>query len=182
MSLQKRSDAVEETTAPAAEPTHEESKQKPVYVYIIILFVAAAMLIVVSLLAHQRSNEQVIGELQTSVNALQNLQESQELNMQLKDQIEDYEEQIQDYEVQLSDAETEGETAAATIEALQWLGIIEQLYGAEEYTTCLETIDKFKASGTMNYLPTDNTLTETAVSPAQRLADIEYAISQMTGE
>lgn len=184
MKLEKRGAAAEETAAEEKSvPTIPVGKQKPVYVYIAILFVAAAMLIVISLLMHRHSNEEVIGELQSSVNALEALQESQLQNMELQNQLEEKDDLIAQLEAQLSEleasAKTEAEAAAATAEALQWLAIIEQQYGMEEYDTCLESIEKFKLSGTVEYLPADNTLTETAVSPAERFADLEWAVTNM---
>ncbi len=192
MKLEKHSAAAEETAAAetaetAVEeksvPTISADKQKPVYMYIAILFVAAAMLIVISLVMHRSSNEEVIGELQSSVNALEALQESQLQNMELQNQLEEKADLIADLEGQLAALEAskkeEADAAAATMEALQWLAIIEQQYGMEEYETCFESIEKFKLSGTVDYLPTDNALTETAVSPAERFADIQLAVTHM---
>jgi len=187
MKLEKRSAAEEAPVAEAAEPTAEETsvpslpagRQKPVYVYIAILFAAAAMLIVISLLMHRHSNEEVIGELHSSVNALEALQESQLLNIDLQNEIEEKDDAIAALETQISDLSAAAEEDAAVIEALQWLAIIEQQYGMEEYDTCFESIEKFKLSGTVDYLPTDNTLTETAVSPAERFAIIDEAVSNM---
>ena len=179
MDLEKRS-AAEEAAVETAETGAEEKKapvvsadkQKPVYMYIAILFVAAAMLIVISLLMQRSSNQEVIGQLQSSVNAIEALQESQVQNMELMGQVEDLEEQVED----LTAA---AEESAKVTEALQWLSIIEQLYSAEEYLTCFETIEKFRLSGTVEYLPQDNTLTETALSPAERYAALEQAVTNM---
>ena len=153
-------------------PTIPADKQKPVYMYIAILFVAAAMLIALSLLMHRNSNEEVLGQLQSSVNAIEALQESQLQNIELQKEVSDLEEQ-------LADLTAQAETDAKTAEALQWLAIIEQQYSMEEYQTCFESIEKFKLSGTVEYLPTDNDLTETAVSPAERFADLDWAITNM---
>ena len=164
-----------ETAAPAETeekpvPSLPADKQKPVYVYIAILFAAAAMLIVISLLMHRHSNEEVLGQLQSSVNALEALQESQLQNIELQKEVDGLEEQ-------LTALNAQADEAAKTAEALQWLAIIEQQYGMEEYETCFESIEKFKLSGTVDYLPTENTLTETAVSPAERFAMLDEAVA-----
>ena len=164
-----------ETAAETAAPTHPQNKQKPVYMYICILFVAAAMLIVISLLMQRSSHQEMIGQLQTSVNAIEALQESQVQNMELLGQVEDLEEQV-------ADLTAAAEESAKVTEALQWLAIIEQQYSLEEYATCFESIEKFKLSGTVEYLPQDNTLTETALSPAQRYAILEETVTNMTIE
>ena len=169
MDLEKNTPAAEEEISV---PTVPVDKQKPVYMYIAILFVAAAMLIVISLLMQRSSNQEVIGQLQSSVNAIEALQESQVQNMELLGQVNELEDQ-------LSTLTTESEENAKTIEALQWLSIIEQLYSEEEYATCFETMEKFQLSGTAEYLPQENTLTETALSPAERYAILEKAITKM---
>ena len=140
--------------------------------YIAILFVAAAMLIVISLLMQRSSNEEVIGQLQSSVNAIEALQESQVQNIELLGENEELKDQIAD----LTAAADEN---AKVTEALQWLSIIEQLYSAEEYQTCFESMEKFQLSGTVEYLPEDNNLTETALSPAERYAILEKAVTNM---
>ena len=181
MDMEKNNTAEEvlEAAEPAAEeksaPTLPQNKQKPVYVYICILFVAAAMLIVISLLMQRSSHQEMIGQLQTSVNAIEALQESQVQNTELLGQVEDLEEQV-------ADLTAAAEESTKVTEALQWLAIIEQQYSLEEYATCFESMEKFKLSGTVDYLPQDNTLTETALSPAERYAILEETVTNMTIE
>ena len=80
---------------------------------------------------------------------------------------------------QIADLTAAAEENAKITEALQWLSIIEQLYSEEEYLTCFESMEKFRLSGTVEYLPQDNNLTETALSPAERYAILEKAVTNM---
>ena len=64
-----------ETVSPAAgEPAGSE--KSPVIVYILVLFLAAFLLMLLSLLAHQRSTTRELGRLQSSVSAMQEIQEA----------------------------------------------------------------------------------------------------------
>ena len=102
MKLQKRSEGAPDA-APAPEAPSAGQKNKPVIVYIMILFIVAFLLMAFSFLMHQRSNEEVIGSLQSSVSTLKELQESQDRNMQLQDQLDEAAKQIEDLQDQLSE-------------------------------------------------------------------------------
>lgn len=80
MKLEKRNSA--------GAPEEPESKdRKPVIVYIMILFIAAFLLMALSFFMHQRSNTEVLGQLQSSVSAMQEAQETQEHVMQLQKEL-----------------------------------------------------------------------------------------------
>ena len=64
MKFEKRSGDEAETPSSAPEETPSTGK-KPVVIYIMILFIVAFLLMALSFLMHQRSNSEVIGELQT---------------------------------------------------------------------------------------------------------------------
>ena len=76
MKFEKRS-GDGETPAPAPEDTPSTGK-KPVVIYIMILFIVAFLLMALSFLMHQRSNSEVLGELQDSVTAMQEVQATQD--------------------------------------------------------------------------------------------------------
>ena len=54
-------------------------KDKPVITYIMILFIAAFLLMALSFLMHQRSNTEALGQLQSSMTAMQEIQATQEM-------------------------------------------------------------------------------------------------------
>lgn len=62
------------------DPSGEQAgpSRKPVIVYIMILFIAAFLLMALSFFMHQRSNTEALGQLQSSVSAMQEMQETQE--------------------------------------------------------------------------------------------------------
>ena len=80
MKFEKRAAAGETPT----EQEPQETGKKPVIVYILILFLAAFLLMFLSLLAHQRSNSEALGKLQNSVSAIQEIQATQEQIIELQ--------------------------------------------------------------------------------------------------
>ena len=72
MKFEKRSGG--EAEAPSPAPEDKPSGKKPVVIYIMILFLAAFLLMALSLLMHQRSNTEALGQLQNFVNAMQAVQ------------------------------------------------------------------------------------------------------------
>lgn len=64
MKFEKRADGGEVTPASSETP---ETGKKPVIIYILILFLAAFLLMFLSMLSHQRSNTEALGQLQSSV-------------------------------------------------------------------------------------------------------------------
>ena len=75
MKFEKRADGGDVTPASSGTP---DTGKKPVIVYILILFLAAFLLMFLSMLSHQRSNAEALGQLQNAVSAIQEIQSSQE--------------------------------------------------------------------------------------------------------
>ena len=84
MKFEKRAAAGETST----EQEPQETGKKPVIVYILILFLAAFLLMFLSLLAHQRSNSEALGKLQNSVSAIQEIQATQEQIIELQEKVD----------------------------------------------------------------------------------------------
>lgn len=61
--------------------------KKPVLVYIMVLFIAAFLLMAMSFIAHQRSNTKTIGQLQSSVSAMRDVQELQKQVIDLQNEL-----------------------------------------------------------------------------------------------
>ena len=64
MKFEKRADGGEVTPASSETP---ETGKKPVIIYILILFLAAFLLMFLSMLSHQRSSTEALGQLKSSV-------------------------------------------------------------------------------------------------------------------
>ena len=88
MKFEKRSGDEAETPSSAPEETPSTGK-KPVVIYIMILFIVAFLLMALSFLMHQRSNSEVIGELQDSVTAMQEVQATQDALLDLQNQLDE---------------------------------------------------------------------------------------------
>ena len=110
MKFEKRSGDEAETPSSAPEETPSTGK-KPVVIYIMILFIVAFLLMALSFLMHQRSNSEVLGELQDSVTAMQEVQATQDALLDLQNQLDEAQTTIDALE---SSAE---ETDAALAEA-----------------------------------------------------------------
>ena len=113
MKLEKRG-GDGETPVPQ-EPT---SGKKPVVVYIMILFIVAFLLMALSFLMHQRSNSEVLGELQHSVSAMQEVQAVQDKVIELQEELADAQEEIDSLNDQLAEQEAEAAQVDKKIEAL----------------------------------------------------------------
>ena len=88
MKFEKRADGGEVTPASSETP---ETDKKPVIIYILILFLAAFLLMFLSMLSHQRSNTEALGQLQSSVSAIQEIQATQEQIIELQKRLDETE-------------------------------------------------------------------------------------------
>ena len=86
MKFEKRSGDGAEAPSSAPEETPSTGK-KPVVIYIMILIIVAFLLMALSFLMHQRSNSEVLGELQNSVTTMQEVQREQEKIMELQEEL-----------------------------------------------------------------------------------------------
>ena len=185
MKFEKRSGGGEETPAPAPEEK-PSAGNKPVVIYIMILFIVAFLLMALSFLMHQRSNSEVLGELQDSVNAMQEVQATQEKIIELQEEIAS----LEDENAALQE-ELESETASSgsllverdTLErqysAMLTLYQLQQLYAARDYEGCQDLITDFE-TGLADSLPQD-ALDGGVVSPAQRYQELKAAVEARTG-
>lgn len=138
MKLEKRSSGgpmePEEETSPAG--------KKPVVIYIMVLFIAAFLLMAWSFASHQRSNTEAIGRLQSSVTAMQ---EVQDRVIGLQEELDAAQDQIQDLERDLSLREMETEAYNRQYQALDSLYSLERLYRQENLEGCRKVIDRMEA-------------------------------------
>ena len=159
MKFEKRSGDEAETPSSAPEETPSTGK-KPVVIYIMILFIVAFLLMALSFLMHQRSNSEVIGELQDSLLDLQNqLDEAQTT-------IDALESSAEETDAALAEAQRENQ-------ALLALYTIQQQYSAGDLAGCQASIDAFEASEYRDALP--ETAEEGVTPPSQRYAQLKEA-------
>lgn len=170
MNLEKRSSG-----APEEQPPQENSsRKKPVVVYIMILFVVAFLLMALSFVMHQQSNSKVLGELQDSVSAMQEIQATQDRLLEMEKELSDTEDALEQAESDLEAAKQETLEAQQVQEALLALYELQQLYSAGDMDGCLETLQRMDDEGLVELLPDDRP--EGITSPADRYQQLKEAV------
>lgn len=112
--------------------------KKPVVLYIMILFIAAFLLMAWSFASHQRSNTEAIGRLQSSVTAMQGVQDTM---LTLQDELEEAQDEIEELEREASLRDSELEAYNRQYQALANLYSLERLYRQENLEGCRKVID-----------------------------------------
>lgn len=169
MKLEKRSSG-----GPEEQPEKKPSSRKPVVVYIMILFIAAFLLMALSFFMHQRSNTEALGELQNSVSALQEVQATQDENIQLQEELASANDQIESLKKQLEEANQETAAAQAESEALLALYTLQQQFSAADYDACRITMQSMEDQGLVDLLPDKSE--QDVTSPAQRYQQLKEAV------
>ena len=146
MKFEKRAAAGETPT----EQEPQETGKKPVIVYILILFLAAFLLMFLSLLAHQRSNSEALGKLQNSVSAIQEIQDK------------------------LKTSEDSATALEKENNALLALYTLQQEYLTGNLDGCRLTLQEFSDQKLDELLP--DTAPEGVTTPAQRYLELKEAI------
>ena len=173
MKLEKRSEGADDAT-PAPEASPKGQKNKPVIVYIMILFIMAFLLMALSFFMHQRSNEEVIGTLQSSVSTLQELQESQDKIMRLQSQLTDANKKIETLQSQLDELNSTQSTGSDKTAALLALYTLQQEFSAKDSNACKQTIQAMEDAGQPALLSKD--AIGDVVSPAERYQQLKEAV------
>ena len=171
MKFEKRADGGDVTPSSSEVP---ETGKKPVIIYILILFLAAFLLMFLSLLSHQRSNAEALGQLQNSVSAIQEIQSSQE-------QVIDLQKQLSDVKKELDSAQEEAKAKDGSIaqlekeiDALSALYNLQQEYAAGNLDGCRITLQEISDQGLADLLP--ETALDGITSPAQRYQQLREAV------
>ena len=158
-------------------------KDKPVITYIMILFIAAFLLMALSFLMHQRSNTEALGQLQSSMTAMQEIQATQEKNMELQEQLsktqDELDKTIAAYDGQLAALVGDLDQKQLELDAMMNLYLLQQSYSAGEYESCGEIIQFMEATGQVSALDTESaaegTTPEGVTSPYDRFYQLKDA-------
>ena len=118
MKLEKRSTDTPQTE-PSAVHHHHHKGRSHILIYILILFIAAFLLMTLSFLSHQRTNEQVLGQLSSNVSNLSKLQSALEENLRLQEKINDQTFQMESLEDELDAAQDAQTKLSEKISALE---------------------------------------------------------------
>lgn len=171
MKLEKRSEG-----APDAQPAEEPAadQKKPVIVYIMILFIVAFLLMALSSFMHQRSNEEVIGNLQSSVTTLQEMQAVQDKNIQLQESLQTAQDKIDSLNKAASGYTDNISLLQNQLAAMESLYTLQQEYSNGEFDACKKTIQSMEDNKQGDLLSTQAMNGET--SPAQRYQQLKEAV------
>ena len=168
MKLEKRSSGSDVTP-----DLPEEKGKHPVVVYIVVLFVAAFLLMAMSLVMQHRSN-QAMGRLEDSVSALQETQRVQDENLQLQKEIQDLTEELAQAQSDLAESESQLAEQGQALQALNLLYELQQEYSARDYEACEKTIAALESDGLKDALSQE--VREGLTSPAQRYQQLKDAV------
>jgi len=130
-----------ETTPAYVPPKSEKERAKRVYLYSVILFTAALVLMLWSFLANNRSNEQLRAALKNNTDVLQG---SIEENAAQEKQISALEARIADLQERLEESQEKQIDTLAALAALDWLREMQRAVAAGEDDAAREMIREFE--------------------------------------
>ena len=163
----------------------QAEKNKPVVVYILILFIAAFLLMALSFLMHQRSNTEALGQLQNSVTAMQEVQATQEKNIELQEQLMDLQDELDKttaaYDGQLKALVGDLEQKQLALDAMTNLYLLQQTFSTGDYESCQEIIQIMEANQQVSALEdTGIGLEESTEGTILSLVDRFYQLKDAT--
>lgn len=175
MKIEKRGTVTPEEAAAAQSAPAAEGKHKPVVLYLILLFAIAFLLILFSFVMHQRSNAEVLKELQSQVDTLQQLQDVEARYKDTLEKNDTLNEQVSELEQQAAEA-----SKVQQAQSLVWQ--LEQLYLSGENDACREVLKALKKDELYRSLPTESQYGEgegakTYESPYAAFDRIDRALS-----
>lgn len=173
--------------APEEAPSSPRSGgRKPVIVYILVLFAVAFLLMIWSLFTHQRNNTEALGQLQTSVSTMQEVQELQEQVIQLQQELaearsslEEAREETAAQSQQAAEAQSSAEKYLQQCDALYYLYALQQQYLLRDFDGCRETIRTMEDGGLVELLGEDGGAVD-VTSPALRYRQLKEAVEAQT--
>ena len=171
MKFEKRADGGEVTPASSETP---ETGKKPVIIYILILFLAAFLLMFLSMLSHQRSNTEALGQLQNSVSAIQEIQATQEQIIELQKRLDETEAERDEAKEELKVISDSISDLEKTSQALLALYNLQQEYLTGNLDGCRLTLQEISDQGLAELLP--DTAPDGITAPAQRYLELREAI------
>ena len=167
------------TPSPAAEPP-KKAAGKPVIVYIMIMFIAAFLLMALSMLMHQRTTSEGIGELQHSFSAMADMQAHQEKVIELQEELSAAAEEKAELEAAIADLEKDVKAEELNAKAMTQLYILQLQFQNGDYDDCRNTIQTMETLELTELLPAQKEYT--VPSPAETYETIKAALETMEAE
>ena len=153
MKLTKRGDEPTGTETPkdaGDAPAPQKNSNAAVMRYLVILFAVAFVLIIFSFVMHQRSNAEVMSQLQSQVDTIERLQKVEGDYETLKEQSTGLQASVNSLTEQYNAADKENS-------ALTLLWKLEKLYDSKQYDECKGVIADLQTDDLYAALPDDNT-------------------------
>lgn len=169
-----------ETTPVTPSPAADAPKKpagKPVIVYIMIMFIAAFLLMALSMLMHQRTTSEGIGELQHSFSAMADMQAQQEKVIELQEKLSDAAEEKTDLEDSIAALKESIAAEELETKAMMQLYILQLQFQSEDYDDCRNTIQTMETLELAELLPAQKEYT--VPSPAETYETIKAALEAM---
>ena len=177
--LEEQAIAGEEAEASRQPAEAPAGRKKPVLTYILILFIVAFLLMAMSFAMHQRSNTEAMPQLQSSVNAIQETQKTQEKIIEVQDALREKEKELEDLEKSTAEVQKaqqqQIDAQRCQIDALTNLYSLQQAYSARDFDTC-KTILQAMETGGQQALLEQITAQSGITPPAQRYLQLKEAI------
>ena len=172
----------------AEKNTEEKTSRKsgkPVIIYIMILFIAAFLLMALSFAMHQRSNQEALGDLETSFHStMEEIQETQLRITDLEKELVQTKEALEDAQAEAEDSNTRLNTAERNQEDILSLYAVQQKYSAGDYEGCAALIKEMESNGLAACLPSSQLSTSagSVTAPSVRFQQFKYAVQQKLAE
>ena len=138
------------------------------------MFIVAFLLMTLSFFMHQRSNTEVLGELQSSVNAMQAVQDTQEKVIALQEELAQYQDHVDKLTENVEDLREELDQADLEKQALMGLYTLQQRYANQDYEGCKEILTHMELKGLVELLPKESQDQETP--PYDRFGQLKDAV------
>ena len=147
-------------------------KRSPILIYILIMFIAAFVLMSLSLISNQGEQQQELTGILTDHAAMaEKLQAALEENMQLKKQVSSLTEEVKELEEDLDAAHlsmtltaTENDELQKHLDAMNNLYLLEGAYRVKDYISCISLIQTLERTGLIEYLQSPGAATGDASS------------------
>ena len=167
-------------TPPPAADAPKKPAGKPVIVYIMIMFIVAFLLMALSMLMHQRTTSEGIGELQHSFSAMADMQAQQEKVIQLQEELSDAAEEKTDLEDSIAALKESIAAEELETKAMMQLYILQLQFQNGDYDDCRNTIQTMETLGLAELLPSMKEYT--VPSPAETYESIKLALEALETE
>ena len=158
---------------------------KPVLIYIMILFIAAFLLMALSFAMHQRSNQQAMGELETTFHTtIKDMQADQDKLLELQKELSETKAALEAAEIAVGEAEGRMDAAEIDLEGMRMLYAVQQKYSAGDYEACAALIAEMEELGLAALLPSTQVSTNygSVTAPFVRFQQLKAAVQEKLAE